>query len=83
MNEKTKETYKDPIVKVYACCPLCSATLLQAEFVKNGVTIEILTHYSELINAVDFFFVYQRMYNGNCLNIRNECAHARKYIYYA
>ena len=38
MNEKTKETYKDPIVKVYACCPLCSATLLQAEFVKNGVT---------------------------------------------
>ena len=38
MNEKTKETYKDPIVKVYACCPLCSATLLQSEFVKNGVT---------------------------------------------
>lgn len=38
MNEKTKETYKDPIVKVYACCPLCSATLLQTEFVKNGVT---------------------------------------------
>lgn len=38
MNEKTKETYKDPIVKVYACCPLCSASLLQAEFVKNGVT---------------------------------------------
>ena len=38
MNEKTKETHKDPIVKVYACCPLCSATLLQAEFVKNGVT---------------------------------------------
>ena len=26
MNEKTKETYKEPIVKVYACCPLCSAT---------------------------------------------------------
>lgn len=42
--------------------------------------VEILTHYSELINAVDFFFVYQRMYNGNCLNIRNECAHGRKYI---
>ena len=38
MNDVKKETYKDPIVKVYACCPLCSATLLQAEFVKNGVT---------------------------------------------
>ena len=35
MNEKTKETYKDPIVKVYACCPLCSATLLQAEFIQK------------------------------------------------
>ena len=33
MNEKTKETYKDPIVKVYACWELrlscrCGVTLL-------------------------------------------------------
>lgn len=38
MNEVKKETYKDPVKKVYACCPFCSATLLQAECVKNVVT---------------------------------------------
>ena len=38
MNDVKKETYKDPVKKVYACGPFCSATLLQAECVKNGVT---------------------------------------------
>lgn len=38
MNDVKKETYKEPVKKVYACCPFCSATLLQAECVKNGVT---------------------------------------------
>ena len=38
MNDAKKETYKDPVKKVYACCLFCSATLLQAECVKNGVT---------------------------------------------
>lgn len=38
MNDVKKETYKDPVKKVYTCCPFCSATLLQAECVKNGVT---------------------------------------------
>ena len=35
MNDVKKETYKEPVKKVYACCPFCSATLLQAECVKN------------------------------------------------
>ena len=48
MNEKTKETYKDPIVKVYACWPLCSATLLQAEFVKNEQNVSMLMKFEEL-----------------------------------
>lgn len=38
MNDVKKETYKDLVKKVYACCPFCSSTLLQAECVKNGVT---------------------------------------------
>ncbi len=38
MSEVKKETYKDPVKKVCACCPFCSSTLLQAECVKNGVT---------------------------------------------
>ena len=28
----------------------------------------------------DFFFVYQSMYNGNNLNIRNEACHGRDYL---
>lgn len=38
VNDVKKETYKDLVKKVYACCPFCSSTLLQAECVKNGVT---------------------------------------------
>ena len=28
----------------------------------------------------DFFFIYQSMYNGNLLNIRNEACHGRDYL---
>lgn len=39
--------------------------------------------YSELNgfeNVPDLFFVYNFMYNGNSLNIRNECMHGRDYL---
>ena len=31
-------------------------------------------------NAPDLLFVYHFMYNGNSLNIRNECIHGRNYL---
>ena len=31
-------------------------------------------------NASDLLFVYHFMYNGNSLNIRNECIHGRDYM---
>jgi len=31
-------------------------------------------------NASDLLFVYHFMYNGNSLNIRNECIHGRDYL---
>ena len=31
-------------------------------------------------NASDLLFVYHFMYNGNSLNIRNECIHGRNYL---
>ena len=31
-------------------------------------------------NVSDLLFVYNFLYNGNSLNIRNECVHGRKYL---
>ncbi len=31
-------------------------------------------------NVPDLLFVYHFMYNGNSLNIRNECVHGRDYL---
>lgn len=58
------------------------------EFMKfkdpSSVLRELLEEvYSELgsfENVPDLLFVYHFMYNGNSLNIRNECVHGRDYI---
>ena len=73
MNEKTKETYKDPIVKVYACCPLCSATLLQAEFVKNEQNVSILMKFEELSQELqENFLKLYKEHLKNSIDILNE-----------
>lgn len=36
----------------------------------------------DLDNVIDYFFIYQCMYNKNMLNIRNECIHGRNFIDY-
>lgn len=73
MNEKTKETYKDPIVKVYACCPLCSATLLQAEFVKNEQNVSISMKFEELSQELqENFLKLYKEHLKNSIDILNE-----------
>ena len=51
-----------------------------ASSVLQQILIDVYNETKDFVNVVDFFFVYQSMYNGNCLNIRNECAHGREYI---
>lgn len=59
-----------------------------SEFMKfkepSSVLCELLEEiYKELgsfENASDLLFVYHFMYNGNSLNIRNECVHGRNYL---
>lgn len=41
---------------------------------------EIYKELEGLDNIPDLLFVYHFMYNGNSLNIRNECLHGRDYI---
>ena len=41
---------------------------------------EIYAELGSFENVPDFLFVYHFMYNGNSLNIRNECIHGRNYI---
>ena len=73
MNEKTKETYKDPIVKVYACCPLCSATLLQTEFVKNEQNVSISMKFEELSQELqENFLKLYKEHLKNSIDILNE-----------
>ncbi len=51
-----------------------------ASSVLQQILMDAYSETNDFLNVVDFFFVYQSMYNGNCLNIRNECAHGREYI---
>ena len=51
-----------------------------ASSVLQHILMDAYSETNDFLNVVDFFFVYQSMYNGNCLNIRNECAHGREYI---
>jgi len=41
---------------------------------------EIYKELGSFENAPDLLFVYHFMYNGNSLNIRNECVHGRNYL---
>ena len=40
----------------------------------------ILCRVGSFENVPDLLFVYHFMYNGNSLNIRNECVHGRDYL---
>ena len=51
-----------------------------ASSILQQILMDAYSETNDFLNVVDFFFVYQSMYNGNCLNIRNECAHGREYI---
>lgn len=51
-----------------------------ASSVLRQIILEIYEVTGDLFNALDFFFIYQCMYNGNCLNIRNECSHGRDFL---
>ena len=41
---------------------------------------EVYTELGSFENVPDLLFVYHYMYNGNSLNIRNECMHGRDYM---
>lgn len=41
---------------------------------------DVYTELGSFENVSDLLFVYHFMYNGNSLNIRNECIHGRDYI---
>ena len=41
--------------------------------------MNVLPRVGSFENAPDLLFVYHFMYNGNSLNIRNECIHGRNY----
>lgn len=41
---------------------------------------EVYTELGSFENVPDLLFVYHYMYNGNSLNVRNECMHGRDYM---
>ena len=48
--------------------------------VLRGVLEDIYQELGNFENVPDLLFVYHFMYNGNSLNIRNECLHGRDYL---
>lgn len=42
---------------------------------------EVYEEVGSFENVPDLLFVYHYMYNGNSLNIRNECMHGRDYMH--
>lgn len=48
--------------------------------VLRGMLEDIYQELGNFENVPDLLFVYHFMYNGNSLNIRNECLHGRDYL---
>ncbi len=48
--------------------------------VLRGMLKDIYQELGSFENVPDLLFVYHFMYNGNSLNIRNECLHGRDYL---
>lgn len=48
--------------------------------VLRGLLEDIYQELGSFENVPDLLFVYHFMYNGNSLNIRNECLHGRDYL---
>ena len=51
-----------------------------ASSVLQQILLDVYSETKDFLNVADLFVIYQSMYNGNGLNIRNECAHGREYI---
>ena len=51
-----------------------------ASSVLQKILMEVFSETNSFEGAQDFFFIYQTMYNGNLLNVRNEACHGRDYL---